>query len=131
MRMARRPNDLFELDDVVEGFNETFERLFSKHVPPASVAAASYHTEATDAGARITVDLPGVDPSDVCVVVERSTLIVEGVRGGKQHRWKFNLRDHDASTIKASLKNGVVTIDVERLKVQDHIRRVIPVEVHK
>jgi HSP20 family protein len=88
-------------------------------------------------------DLPGVDPKDVRIEMndgeltvkgERKSATTEGVNAHRKERISgtfersFRLRARvDAEGIKASYKDGVLTIDVPKAK--EAVKREIPIEL--
>ena len=98
----------------------------------------------TDDAYAVDVELPAVDPKDVTVSLEEGVLHISGERKveesetfGQLHRSErrygkftrsFRLpRDADAESIKASAKDGVITLRVA--KVDGNARRTIAIEV--
>ncbi len=129
----RKSRDLFDFEDTF--FNDLFKGFatpLSQWTVSAYGSTASYHSEATDTGARVTVDLPGVKAEDASVYVQENILHVEGKRGDKQYKTSFNIDGFDASTIKASLADGVMTVTLDREKKVDRPDRTeIKFEVKK
>ena len=103
----------------------------------------------------ITAELPGVDASDLEVIVEDGVLTIKGqryfpgyekasetageadtdeaadekdARGRFQRRYRFN-GDIDDEAVQAKLKNGLLTVSVPKRKLPEPEVRSIPVEV--
>ncbi len=74
-------------------------------------SAASIHVTHEQDHALLSVDMPGVDPSDVDLTYERGTLSVAGRRGDQTSRYRVALGDDiDPDRIEAQLDKGVLTI---------------------
>jgi len=68
-------------------------------------------------GAEVEVDLPGFARDEIEVTVEGDTLAVKAHQDGGRRasvRRAFRLRDADPETVKASLRNGVLTVRVDK-----------------
>ena len=137
------------LRDPFTGFGPLLERAF----PPASDVAASAFVPRIDAveeeGAfRVTAELPGVAEEDVAVEVEDGVLTLRGEKkshfeapetdGARYRRvetsWgRFERRLRfggpiDESNVRASAKNGVLTIVIPKLEEPRPAVRTIPIE---
>lgn len=78
------------------------------YAPPATL-------ETTDDGAKITVDMPGVEPADVEITFASGQLSLAGKRGEQTYRYTVALGDTiDADHIDASLDKGVLTVYAPR-----------------
>jgi len=68
-------------------------------------------------GAEVEMDLPGFARDEIEVTVEGDTLTVKAHQDGGRRasvRRAFRLHDVDPETVKASLRNGVLTIRVDK-----------------
>ena len=136
-----------ELEDFPAGlrvFQDSLSRLFSEPASrPWSPAVDIYETENE---LVLKADLPDVDPKNVGIQVENSTLTLKGERKFEQekngkgfHRIErsygafvraFSLPDTvDSEHIKADYKNGVLTVTIQKKEVAKP--RTINVEVNK
>jgi len=135
-----------ELEDFPAGlrlFQDSLSRLFSEPASrPWSPAVDIYETENE---LVLKADLPDVDPKNVGIQVENSTLTLKGERKFEQekngkgfHRIErsygafvraFSLPDTvDSEHIKADYKNGVLTVTIQKKEVAKP--RTINVEVN-
>jgi HSP20 family protein len=134
-----------ELEDFPAGlrvFQDSLSRLFSEPASrPWSPAVDIYETENE---LVLKADLPDVDPKNVGIQVENSTLTLKGERKFEQekngkgfHRIErsygsfvraFSLPETvDSEHIKADYKNGVLTVTIQKKEVAKP--RTINVEV--
>jgi HSP20 family protein len=80
-----------------------------------SALASPVSVEHTDDGATVTVDLPGVDASDLDLTFETGTLSITGKRGEQTYRYSVALGDTiDPDQIDAQLDKGVLTIHAHK-----------------
>ena len=135
-----------ELEDFPAGlrvFQDSLSRLFSEPASrPWSPAVDIYETENE---LVLKADLPDVDPKNVGIQVENSTLTLKGERKFEQekngkgfHRIErsygsfvraFSLPETvDSEHIKADYKNGVLTVTIQKKEVAKP--RTINVEVN-
>jgi HSP20 family protein len=92
------------LDDLMTSQPPGSEVVWSAFQSPINVA----HTEA---GATITVDMPGVDPGDLELTFQNGTLAIAGQRGDHTYRYSVALGDTiDPDAIEAKLDKGVLTV---------------------
>lgn len=86
--------------------------------PPGSEvvwSASPINVSHTEAGATVTVDLPGVDPSDLELSFEKASLLITGKRGERTYRYAVALDDtFDPDRIDAKLDKGVLTIEAHK-----------------
>jgi HSP20 family protein len=69
----------------------------------------------TDEGATITVDMPGVDATDIDLTFETGTLSITGNRGEQAYKYAVTLGDaFDPDQIDAQLDKGVLTIQAHK-----------------
>ncbi len=84
------------------------EVVWSALTPPV-------HVEYNDEGVSLTLDIPGVDASDVDLTFEGTTLEITGKRGDRTYRYAAKLDDSiDPNTFAAKLDKGVLTVVAER-----------------
>ena len=138
--MTTRNNLARFLSDVLPEFNgQAASGLSAAWVPPVDIL------EQAD-GIRITAEIPGVNPADVEISVEDNVLTIQGAKQQaaeekteRVHRYEraygafertFTLPSTvDASNIKATYDNGVLTVTLP--KVERAKPRQIQVEVTK
>jgi len=91
-------------------------RLFDDLVPEGSqVLWSAYESPVRvrhdDDGSVMTVDMPGVDESDVELTFKAGELAISGKRGERVYSYRVNLGDaYDADRIEADLDKGVLTV---------------------
>lgn len=123
---------------------DLFERELFRPTARTTATDASAPTDVweTDEGLEVTVDLPGLADTDVAVSVaddvltiraERKSVAKEGakphLRERKPHAFarQFSFgQPIDADAVRASMKNGVLTVTVQKSKAQG--ARQIPVK---
>ncbi len=91
----------------------------------------SYKSETTENGARLTIDVPGIKVGDLSVYAEQNYLVVEGKRDDVKRSTKFTIDGYDPSTIKASLSDGVLTVNLNTISAEKPTRIPIDIEVKK
>ena len=65
---------------------------------------------------RVTLDAPGVDLEQISIDVEGRYLTIRATRDGQESRCAYTIAEgFDLSQATATLKNGVLTIDIPRL----------------
>ena len=129
------------------GMNDEMHRLLHDLVLTGEPGQAAWlpavDVHESDATYRLTFDLPGVAAKDVRIEMNDGRLTVKGERtsdlpeGVNAHRTEratgtferaFRLRARvDADGIKATYKDGVLTIDVPKAK--EAVKREIPIEL--
>lgn len=84
------------------------QTVWQPYAPPATL-------ETLEDGAKITVDMPGVDPKDVEITFAAGQLSVSGKRGDQTYRYTVDLGDSiDPEHIEADLDKGVLTVFAHR-----------------
>src|SRR5207253_5878624 len=83
-----------------------FDDLMTWQLPGSEVVWSAFqapvHVTHTDDGATITVDMPGVDPSDLELTFDNGTLAIAGKRGQQTYRYRVALGETiDADAIEA------------------------------
>src|SRR4029078_3720640 len=69
----------------------------------------------SDDGATITVDMPGVDPSDLDLTFEAGTISITGKRGEQPYKSSVARGDTiDPNQIDAQLDKGVLTVHAHK-----------------
>ncbi len=94
-------------------------------------SAFSYKSETTDTGARLTIDVPGIKPGDMSLYVENGMLVVEGKRDDVQRSTKFTIDGYDPTSIKASLSDGVLIVNLSVSSAEKPSRVPIDIELKK
>ena len=95
-------------DDLVTWQPPGSEVVWSAFSSPLSV-------KHTDDGATITVDMPGVDATDIDLTFETGTLSIIGNRGEQTYKYAVALGDaFDPDQIDAQLDKGVLTIQAHK-----------------
>lgn len=80
------------------------QTVWQPYAPPAKL-------ETSDDGAKITVDMPGVDPADVEITFADGRLAIAGKRGEHTYKYTCVLGDaFDPDHIEADLDRGVLTV---------------------
>lgn len=116
-----RPRDIF---DLVENF-------WREDFPVSAHAYPSVDVSETEAEVLVKAELPGMDPGDVELTIERDTLIIRGEK--KQESEEKNENYHrversygsfhrsiplpvkvDADKVTAKFKNGVLTVTMPK-----------------
>jgi HSP20 family protein len=84
------------------------------------VANRNVEVDSTGDAVNITMDLPGVELADINLEVDEFNVVItakNGVRNYKFNRtFKFSL---DAEKAKATFKNGVLNVSVEKVAKPD------------
>ncbi|MEZ4364223.1 MAG: Hsp20/alpha crystallin family protein [Kofleriaceae bacterium] len=106
-----------------------FDDLMSWEPPGSEVVWSAFpspvHLAHTEDGATATVDMPGVEPSDLELTFERGTLLVAGKRGEQVYRYRVMLGDTiDPDSIEAKLDKGVLTVHA-RTRAEAKPRRIL------
>ena len=127
--MARRKRNMRREDDYLQDLIESMFGLNSLAYPLNGVPKykpkkerANNNVEVDSAGdcVNITMDLPGVELEDINLEVDEYNILItakNGVRNYKFNRtFKFSL---EVSTAKATFKNGVLNISVEKVTKPD------------
>ncbi|MDE0151869.1 MAG: Hsp20/alpha crystallin family protein [Bdellovibrionales bacterium] len=105
------------------------QKLFHSGVP--------YDVQETNEYYRLQLDIPGVDPKNICVKVQEQTLSVSADENKKEKDWRqsrtfktsFSLPTYvDAENISANVENGVM--DIVLPKKQTAQIKEIPVQSH-
>ena len=96
-----------------------FDDLVTWQPPGAEVVWSAFSSPLsvthTDDGATITVDMPGVDATDVDLTFEAGTLSIIGNRGEQTYKYAVTLGDgFDPDQIDAQLDKGVLTIQAHK-----------------
>ncbi len=115
-------------------FQRDVDRLLGRYAP-ASTRAGGFppvNVYASNDGAVVTAELPGIDPESLDITAQASTLTVRGERtletaGDESRTWHRQERaggafsrtfqlpfDVDSDKVSASYRNGVLTIRLER-----------------
>ena len=103
-----------------------------------------------DGALRATAELPGIDPKDVEITLEKGVLTVRGEKkeehkeedpGTRFHMWErrygsftrsFALPSEvDAAGVKATFENGILTIDLPKTEQAKVLGKKIPISVKK
>ena len=113
-RNGRRLGTLLSWDPM-----RLFDDLVTWQPPGSEVVWSAFqapvHVAHTEDGARITVDMPGVDPNDLELTFENGTLAIAGKRGEHIYRYSVALGDTiDPDAIEAKLDKGVLTVQAHK-----------------
>jgi HSP20 family protein len=125
-------NGAFRWFDPWREFSEFFEDGFSSRRVSA-FPALNYYTH--NAAAVVRAEIPGVDPGDVDVSVEGSTLTIggkraeqpagEGERYHRRERWHGSFRRTmelpftvESGKVEAAYANGVLTVTLPRAEAE-------------
>lgn len=66
---------------------------------------------------KLVAEMPGVEKSDIKVVVEGKSVDISAANGEKNYHVKVPIRDNvDKDSAKASCKNGVLEVSFKRIK---------------
>lgn len=69
------------------------------------------HVTHGEDGVSLSVDMPGVDASDLELTFERGQLVIAGKRGARSYRYTVALGDeYDPDSIEANLDKGVLSL---------------------
>lgn len=77
-------------------------------------------TKTTDEGSVTEIDVPGHNSSDVDVTVNDRTLTIKSLHGTRKFSDKiFKIKkDYDSKSVKANVKDGVLTITLKKAPVE-------------
>ncbi len=111
---GRRAGSLLSWDPM-----RLFDELMSWEPAGSQVVWSAFSSpvkvEATDDGATITADMPGVAPEDLDLTFENGTLAISGKRGEHTYRFSVALGDTiDPNAIEAELDKGVLTVHAHK-----------------
>lgn len=133
-RRYRTPSIWREMDRLQHDMN----RLFGDRTVNRSRKAPSFpaiNVWATEDSAKITAEIPGVSKDDLEINVTGDTLTLSGVRGqdelpedARYHRQERRFGEFersiqlpytvDVNKVKATFKNGVLTVDLPRVEAE-------------
>jgi len=128
--------------DINKDFDKGFKKVFGEdfqglsHQPSANI----YKTEN---GVSLEMTVPGYDKNDIDISLEKNTLIVSGKK--EENKQDFTMREFSYSsfsrsfnlserlnrdTIKSSLNNGILTVNIAKLQPEtvSFEKKKIPVE---
>jgi HSP20 family molecular chaperone IbpA len=113
-RNGRRLGTLLSWDPM-----RLFDDLMTSQPPGSEVVWSAFQSPVnvahTKDGATITVDMPGVDPGDLELTFEDTTLAIAGKRGERTYRYKVTLGDTiDPDAFEATLDKGVLTVHAHK-----------------
>ncbi len=145
LQLHREMDRLF--DEAFRGFGLSWPRLAWPGVTPAwqGLLRPSLDIQETDKQYRISLEVPGVEEKDIQLTLEDDVLYIRGEKRQEEERKDaqyhriersygsfqraLNLpADADQDAIKASFKNGVLTITIDKQATSTGPRgRVIPI----
>ena len=120
--MRREDDYLQDLIESMFGLNSLAYPLngIPKYKPKKDRANNNVEVDSAGDCVNITMDLPGVELEDINLEVDEFNIVItakNGVRSYKFNRtFKFSL---DANTAKATFKNGVLNVSVEKVAKPD------------
>jgi HSP20 family protein len=118
--MRRDEDYLQDLIESMFGLNNIMYNNVPKYKPRKDAANRNVEVDSTGDAVNITMDLPGVELADINLEVDEFNIVItakNGVRNYKFNRtFKFSL---DADKAKATFKNGVLNVSVEKVAKPD------------
>lgn len=139
-----------QMNDLMERFFHDWEAPIDSSVPSPLAGASGFNTPAidvteTDDELQVTADLPGMNEKDVEVELDEQALVLRGEkrmdREEKKRNWHISERSYgsfqrtiplpsglDPARIRASFKNGVLTVRLPKTLEAKSRRRTIDIE---
>ena len=120
--MRREDDYLQDLIESMFGLNAMAHPLnnIPRYKPKKDRANSNVEVDSTGDDVNITMDLPGVELEDINLEVDEYNIVItakNGVRNYKFNRtFKFSL---NADAAKATFKNGVLNVSVEKVTKPD------------
>ena len=120
--MRKEDDYLQDLIESMFGLNNIMHPLnhIPRYKPKKDRANSNVEVDSTGDDVNITMDLPGVELEDINLEVDEYNIVItakNGVRNYKFNRtFKFSL---DANKAKATFKNGVLNVSVEKVAKPD------------
>ena len=120
--MRREDDYLQDLIESMFGLNAIAHPLnnIQRYKPKKDRANSNVEVDSTGDEVNITMDLPGVELEDINLEVDEFNIVItakNGVRNYKFNRtFKFSL---DVEKAKATFKNGVLSVSVEKVAKPD------------
>jgi len=123
--MRRIRNDWFE--DLFNNFTDTYEEVSKNYDDYFNTNFFLYETEELEKEIKITVEVPGITLDKIKITTEASknviSLNITKNKKGKEvvHDKKFIVNNCDLENTLATLKNGILTLSVPKLSVNNKI----------
>ena len=120
--MRKEDDYLQDLIESMFGLNNIMHPLnnIPRYKPKKDRANSNVEVDSTGDEVNVTTDLPGVELEDINLEVDEYNILItakNGVRNYKFNRtFKFSL---EVSTAKATFKNGVLNISVDKVTKPD------------
>ncbi|MBP7276049.1 MAG: Hsp20/alpha crystallin family protein [Kiritimatiellae bacterium] len=138
-----------QMNDLIERFFQDWEAPFDVPAPAPGAGMMGFNSPAvdvteTDDELQVTADLPGLSEKDVEVSLDEQSLVLRGEkrvdREEKKRNWHISERSYgsfqraiplpsglDTARIKASFKNGVLTVRLPKTQEAKARRRTIEI----
>lgn len=143
----RTSNPLKSLHDEVDRLFDSAFRGINRHsfFGPGDAFKPKVDIVGSGKDYTVTVELPGIDEQDVSIDLMGNNLVIKGEkkqeekteeegyyrverRYGSFQRVLDLPEDADRDGVKASFRNGVLTVTMPRLQVEQHEKKSIPIE---
>lgn len=140
-------NPLKSLHDEVDRLFDSAFRGFNRHsfFGGSDVFKPKVDIVGSEKDYTVTVELPGIDEQDVKIDLMGNNLVIKGEKKQEEKTeeegyYRVERRygsfqrvldlpdDADREGVKASFKNGILTVTMPRLKVEHHEKKSIPIE---
>jgi HSP20 family molecular chaperone IbpA len=112
--MLTKYNDLMTSNNPWRVVDDVFKTWTLRQMPESR---QSYRCEQINDEMILSVDLPGVKPSDIDVTSEDELIIISYTLRDKKQTQSYDInRDYDVSAATAKLENGVIELRFPKIK---------------
>ena len=118
--MTREEDYLQDLIESMFGLNNIMYNNVPKYKPRKDVANRNVEVDSTGDSVNITMDLPGVELADINLEVDEFNVVITAKNGIRNYKFNRTFKcSLDADKAKATFKNGVLNVAVEKVAKPD------------